>query len=301
MESVTLKVNKEIANKIKDFYLDKQIENKGEYISFSAKSDDVVINIYDSKKEKTTITFIGKGALEEAKIFDTDAKINEVKKDNKKFIDYQEQIGSDEVGVGDFLLPIIVVASFIKESQMKRIKELGIADSKKLTDSKIRELGPTIIKEFEFSKLTLTNEKYNEVIVSGENLNSIKAKMHNKALLNLSNKYPDVFALYVDQFVSPSNYYNYLKGEKEILKGISFMCKGESLFPCVALASVIARYSFLLEKDKLEKKYNMTFPCGASKKVDEFAKEFIDKFGEVEFSKICKQNFINYKKAQELI
>lgn len=295
MESVTLKVNQETIEKIKNFYLDEQIENKGEYISFCAKHEDIVITIYTSKKEKSTVTFIGKGALKEAQIFDENAKENETKVNDKHFIDFQDQIGSDEVGVGDFLLPIIVVASFIKESQMKRVKELGITDSKKLTDEKIRELGPTLVKEFEFSKLTLPNEKYNEVIAKGENLNSVKAKMHNKALLNLSKKYPDVFALYVDQFVAPTTYYKYLKDEKEVLKGISFMCKGESLFPCVALASVIARYCFLLEKDKLEEKYQMSFPCGASKKVDDFTKEFIKKYGKEELLKICKQNFVNLK------
>ena len=78
------------------------------------------------------------------------------------------------------------------------------------------------------------------------------------------------------------------------MKGISFKTKGESLFPSVALASVIARYSFLLEKEKLEKKYGLEFPCGAGKKVDEFKKILLGKVGQEEYDKLVKKNFKNY-------
>lgn len=296
MELVSIKVDQEKLDEIKLFYHDYLLDNDGEYIYFLAKKGDIIITGYSSNKTNKTVTFKGDEALKEARLFDQSAEIKENKvKEEKHFVDYQDQIGSDEVGVGDFLLPIIVVAAYVKESQMKILKEYKIADSKTLTDQRIREIGPKIVKEFIFSKLTLSNEKYNKVILSGENLNSVKAKMHNKALYNLHKEYPDVFAIYVDQFVNEKTYYKYLKDEKDIVKEISFKTKGESLFPCVALASVIARYSFLLEKDKLENKYHMVFPCGASSKVDKFAKEFKEKYGQEELDHICKQNFKNYK------
>ncbi len=93
----------------------------------------------------------------------------------------------------------------------------------------------------------------------------------------------------------------YLKDEKEVLEGITFKTKGESSYPCVALASVIARYSFLLEKQKLEEKYQMSFPFGASIKADSFIKDFYDKYGLEELEKIIKKNFVNYAKFKESI
>ena len=136
-----------------------------------------------------------------------------------------------------------------------------------------------------------------EMISKGENLNSLKAKMHNRALNNLHKEYIDVIAIYVDQFVSEERYYSYLdKKDEPILKGISFKTKGESRFPSVAVASVIARYYFLLEKDKLEAKYGLEFPFGAGKKADEFKKILLDKVGQEEFDKLVKQNFKNYSK-----
>ena len=50
-------------------------------------------------------------------------------------------------------------------------------------------------------------------------------------------------------------------------------------------------------KEKLEKKYKMTFPFGAGSKVDEFSVKFIEKYGKEEFDKLVKRNFANYKKV----
>ena len=41
----------------------------------------------------------------------------------------------------------------------------------------------------------------------------------------------------------------------------------------------------------------MPFPFGAGKKVNAFAIEFIEKYGEEEFYKIAKKNFANYREV----
>ena len=62
----------------------------------------------------------------------------------------------------------------------------------------------------------------------------------------------------------------------------------------------MARYAFLLEKERLEKKYKMQIPFGASSKADEFSKAFIKKYGLKEFDKICKKNFANYEEVTKI-
>lgn len=303
MPSVTLKFDLAKYEEIKKYYSNYFTDEKGDYLDFSARYEDAVIKGYVSKKNTRKIVFSGLNGDIEAKKWDDNVLLfgeEAPKKEEKEvlhFVDFGEQIGSDEVGVGDFYLPMIVVAAYINKHQYQRLKELGVTDSKKLSDKKIRELGPIVIKEFEFSKLTLSNEKYNEMIAKGENINSLKAKMHNRALNNLHEKYIDVIAIYVDQFVSETKYYSYLsKDDEPILKGISFKTKGESRFPSVALASVIARYSFLLEKDKLEARIGLQIPFGAGKTADEFKKALLDKVGQSEFDKLVKKNFKNYSK-----
>lgn len=304
MSSITLKFGLEKYEEIKEFYKDHFTDEKGDYLDFSARYEDCIIKGYTSKKDSRKVVFSGLNADIEAKrwneqvlLFGEEKPVEEKKEEKLRFVDFGEQIGSDEVGVGDFYLPMIVVASYISKTQYQRLKELGVTDSKKLSDKKIRELGPILIKEFEYSKLTLSNQKYNEMTLKGENINSLKAKMHNRALNNLHEKYIDVIAIYVDQFVNEQKYYSYLsKNDEPILKGISFKTKGESRFPSVALASVIARYSLLLEKDKLDQKYDLDFPFGAGKAADEFKKVLLSKVGPEEFDNLVKKNFKNYSK-----
>ena len=295
-EIVSFPLSMEKADDIINFYLAYQKLNNGEYIIFQADYSGVIITIYRDKKNKHKAVFSGPGALLEAKKWHKEAEIKEHKETPKGWLCTDNQIGSDEVGVGDFLLPVVVVAAFVRGKDLKQLESFGVKDSKKLTDEKIREIAPQLLKKFFVSKLTLPNAHYNELIEQGENLNSIKAKMHNRALLNMFKKFPDTKNIFVDQFVAESKYFGYLNdpNEQKVLN-IVFKTKGESYYPCVALASVIARYAFLLEKDALEAQYKMSFPFGASSKVNEFSKKFIKKYGKEEFDRIAKKHFANYK------
>ena len=300
-ESVSFSVISEKAHEIMAFYIDYQKPNDGLYIIFQAVYSNIVITIYQNKKGKLKVVFSGPGAFMEAKKWEPTLEKKE-KYDplQKGWLCVENQIGSDEVGVGDFLLPVTVVAAFVRGKDLKTLAEYGVKDSKKVDDAKIREIAPLLLKKFFVSRLTLDNEHYNELIAKGENLNSIKAKMHNRALLNMFKKFPDTKNIFVDQFVAESKYFAYLNDPKEQkVLNVVFKTKGESYYPCVALASIIARYAFLLEKDALDKKYGMTFPFGAGANVNKFALKFIKKYGLEEFNKIAKVHFANYKEIKE--
>ncbi|NLB48272.1 MAG: ribonuclease HIII [Erysipelotrichia bacterium] len=301
-EIISFAISATEARDITTFYQSYQRLNRGDYIVFQAAYQRVIITIYENKKHEHKVTFIGYGALSEARKWNKEAQLVKAKAPPEKggWRCFADQIGSDEVGVGDFLLPMIVVAAFVRGKDIPILEKYGVKDSKRLTDAKIREITPPLLKIFKVSKLTISNERYNEVIASGENLNSIKAKMHNRALLNLFKQFPDTKNIFVDQFVGESKYFSYLNdpNEQKVIN-ITFKTKGESYYPCVALASVVARYAFLLEKDKLDKRYKLSFPYGAGKQADTFAKRFINKYGSEQFKKIAKQNFANYQRTLE--
>ena len=301
MSAFTVKVDIEKYEEIKAFYLDYKVEDGSEYLEFRSRFNDVLISFYTSNKTKRTIIFDGKLAEEELNRWGLEPVVKEKKEVIKtEWMDLDTQVGSDEVGVGDFLLPMIVVAAYVRKSQIRTLRKLGIDDSKKMNDAKILEVGPEVIKRFAFSKLTLHNDKYNEMYLKNENINSLKAKMHNRALSNMVGIHKDAKHVFVDQFAAENLYYSYLDERDEpIVKDIIFKTKGESYYPSVALASVIARYFFLLEQQKMSKEYGIDIPYGAGVKADKVAKELLDKLGIEEFTKLVKKNFKNYNKLLE--
>lgn len=294
--SISISVDEATAERMESFYQNKMEVDPSSPISMRAKEEKTSITLYKrNKKGERKALFQGEDALNEARIWDENATSLLSKTAKNIIINRYPQIGSDEVGTGDFFGPIIVTAAFIEKEDLPLLEELGITDSKKMSDQRILELGPELIKRFDYSELSLSNDVYNEKVSKKFNMNAIKAKMHNAALLNLKKRHPEAY-VYIDQFAEESLYYSYLKGEKEILQGINFMTKGESHFPAVALASVIARYAFLRKMAKLSETYGVSFPLGAGLEVDEFASSFLSKFGEKELSKVAKLNFANYKK-----
>ena len=300
-----IKGSQSLVDEIRSFYKNDEKENKGEYIVFFAKTKELAVTVYSSKKnDEFKVVFVGEHALSEAKRFDENADLSEKSKLNNEkvtqkapskacWLSLKDQIGSDEVGTGDLFGPICVCAAYVKKEDIPLLKELGVDDSKRLTDKRIREIGEILIKKIDYSQVSLDNVKYNQINEKGLNMNEMKAKMHNQVLKNLKKKYPKVQMTIIDQFCSEDTYYRYLFGEPEIVDKITFKTKAESYFPRVAVASIIARFSFLQKMDKISEKYGVEIPFGASAKVTEFAKDFAKKHGKEELKKIAKANFKN--------
>lgn len=296
--SVTLKIDENTAKKMSEFYESDKKENSGTYVFFHAVTiDDVTVTIYSSSKGFKAV-FIGEKALEESHIWDVTAEVN-ISKDSVKteWKDTHSQIGSDEVGTGDFFGPVIVVACYCSSETITLLNEFKINDSKKLSDKKILQIVPQILDKVTYSKLTCSPSKFNEMIEKGHNLNEIKAILHNEALHNVRGKIHNSNTIcYVDQFCEPAVYYSYLQGKYDaIFNNIVFETKAESHYPSVAIASMIARYAFLKYFEELKIKYGVEFPKGANKKVDEFALFLKNKIGIDELSTLVKKKFKNYQ------
>lgn len=297
MEYVSYKIDKQIRDKIMIHYASYSVDNFGEYIIFSAKKDDITITIYESKKGYKVL-FAGDNVLDEARLFNSEASLKEQKDSIKKeYLDLNTQIGSDEVGFGDFFGPLVVVSAYYNPSLQDILDK--IKDSKKLDDKFILEFVPTILDRVQYSKLTVRNQKYNEMIDKGYNMNEMKALLHNRALFNLKEKVKTCTSFYIDQFCDEDKYFSYIQFEENKVTNLNFHTKGESYYPSVALASMISRYYFLKEFEALNNYYNTTFPKGASKSVDQFALEFINKHGIKELDFVAKKNFVNYKNIIE--
>lgn len=283
--------------------------NTPPYAKWQAKDGDTVITLYESGK----VVFQGKDADLASDFWITTEKLNSGKvdvknsanKEKKEKLDYinpkiyyASTIGSDEVGTGDYFGPIVVTATFVGKENIPFLEELGVKDSKKMTDDKILEVVPKIIKTIPYESIILSNKEYNEKYNSDINMNKIKAILHNKALMTIKNKEQNYDYIVVDQFAEPYVYFNYLKTSSNIVRNITFMTKAEDKCLSVACASIISRYIFLKEFDKLSKNLGMNLLKGASDKVDEQGLTIVKKYGIDKLSEIAKLNFKNTEKIK---
>ena len=281
-----------------------------QYAKWQAKDGDTVITLYESGK----VVFQGKDADLASDFWITTEKINSGKVDVKNsstdsktkkdvFVDpkiyHSSSIGSDEVGTGDYFGPIVVTACYVPKEKINELEELGVKDSKKLTDSEILKKVPDIIKIVNYESIIVTNKEYNNFYSTDLNMNKIKAILHNKVLYKLSSKIKDYDYIIVDQFAEPYVYYNYLKGSSNVVRNITFFTKGEDKHLAVACASLISRYIFIQEFDKLVKEVGINIPKGASEAVDKAGIEIVKKYGFDKLKDIAKLNFKNTQKIKE--
>lgn len=311
--TIVFKVSDNIKEKMIKHYTPMKCEKTPPYAIFQVKDFDCVTTLYESGK----VMFQGIGADIEASFWteqerilnnrniDLESKDKNKKatesKENTNFID-DSTIGSDEVGTGDYFGPIVVTASYVSKEDIDYLKNLGVRDSKKLTDEKIAEIAPQIIRKIPHTTIILTNKEYNDYHSSDLNMNKIKAVLHNKCLLSLIKK--DNFPykkIVVDQFEPPASYYNHLNNVKEKVTNITFITKAEDKCLSVASSSIISRYIFLLEMKKLSEKYNMTIPLGAGTSVDEVGVKLVNQYNKDILKELAKLNFKNTEKINELI
>lgn len=306
--TITLKACKQTKDMMIEFYEDLKREKTPQYAIFQAVDGDTVVTLYESGKA----VFQGKDAdlassywIETERIHSGSAIVtNSENKDKKKDKDnkkdnlfekdyfYCNSVGSDEVGTGDYFGPIVVTASYVKKEDISFLKELGVADSKKLTDDKIKEIAPKIAKKIPYKSIILSNKDYN-TYHKNYNMNKVKAIMHNKVLLQMMQEKPNVDYIIVDEFAKEFVYYSYLKESKYIQRGITFTTKAEDKNLAVAVSSIISRYLFLKEYEKLENDLGLKLSKGAGSKVDEIGREIVEKFGSEKLESIAKLSFKN--------
>lgn len=277
----TLKLDEAQLLHLKNKLKKELITDDNPYLAFAAKVLDCRISAYKSG----TVVFQGK---------DAEAIYSSLKSDYKPSV-FTASCGSDEVGTGDYFGPIVVCACYIGEEGYRDVERFSIIDSKILSDERIQVLGKQLSSLLPYSLLVVNNEKYNE-IQAYNNMNAIKAKLHNQAYLHLQKKLgklPDLCV--IDQFTPPANYFQYLKDEKTVFKDLVFATKAESQYIAVAAASIIARWAFLQHWDKMCREFRFNFPKGAGPAVDKALTLFRSTQAE-NLPKVAKLNFKNTSK-----
>ena len=312
-QTIVFKISDNLKDKVIEFYKDRALEKHPPYSVFQVKDYDCVITLYESGK----LMFQGIGAdieasywMEEERILNkrdlqSELKAEQDKKDKKaeelnddRFKNIST-IGSDEVGTGDYFGPIIVTASFVDIKKKSFLYELGVRDSKKITDEKIMAIAPTLIKEFPHVTYILTPSDYNRLGIT--NMNKVKAILHNKVLYALKEKNYNYDKIVVDQFCYPVKYYEHINATPNKVTNITFTTHAEDKCLSVAVSSIISRYIFIKEMEKLTKEMNINIPKGAGANVDEVGVKIVKQYGINKLNELAKLNFKNTEKIKEFL
>ncbi len=296
-----IRVDNDTKKLMNEFYKDMKRDKTPPYAVFQADTGDTIVTLYESGKAM----FQGVSADIEAGMWESirkdkdnidyfmDTKDTKVKKDIEVEIPSDiASVGSDEVGTGDYYGPIVVTASFVSKDNIPFLNELGVRDSKKLSDEQILKIVPKIIKKIPYKTIMLSNKEYNDNYGKDMNMNKIKAVLHNKVLTEMV-KDNDYDYIVVDQFEPEKSYYNHLSDVPNPLKGITFITKAEDKCLSVAVSSLISRYIFIKEMDKLGDKYGIFLPKGANYYVEDVGIKLVNKYGEKILHDIAKLNFSN--------
>ena len=294
MTTVVLKADSALMAQLKTDFAAWQVPAKQAYVAFLAKPSGATVTAYTSGK----VVFQGHAAEQLAAPYGYSPEQTATGIDTRK-----PYIGTDEVGNGSYFGGLAVVASYVTPELVDWLKSLGVDDSKRLTDAHIRQIAPQLMAKVPNQPLLLAPARYNDVVGDDKPYNavSVKVALHNQAIYLLLQKDVTPQAIVIDAFTSPKNYQRYLKAEKnQVDQPVHLEQKAEGKYLAVAVSSIIARYLFLENLDKLSQEVGLTLPSGAGAVSDQVASQLLQSQGMETLYQTAKLHFANTKKAQDL-
>ncbi|MDW8327807.1 MAG: ribonuclease HIII, partial [Anaerolineales bacterium] len=199
------------------------------------------------------------------------------------------RIGLDESGKGDYFGPLVIGAVYVDESTEVKLIQIGVRDSKRLSDNRILELAEEIKLMCPHSVVPIGPKRYNELYDEIKNLNELLAWGHARALENVLEKTACNLAV-ADQFGNESFLLNALlrKGRKIKLEQRP---KGEQ-DTAVAAASILARAEFAQRMEQLSKRIGKPLPKGSSDPaIITIGRDIVRNGGQSALAEIAKLHF----------
>jgi ribonuclease HIII len=275
------------------------------YASFAAAKGNVGLVLYQSGK----LVIQGKGTQEFVEFVLEPQILGEARIGYESVLNPElllPRLGVDESGKGDFFGPLCIAGVYVNESVVQAWKDLGVRDSKNISsDKRIAELAEQIRKTpgCVVTVVPIGNEAYNRLYRKMRSVNSLLAWGHARVIENLMGQRHRMTPLPVraisDQFATSKDVV--AKALMALGRDLELVQrhKAESDL-AVAAASILARHEFVTRLNSLGKQFEMVFPKGASRAVDEAAKEFVAHHGADNLEKVAKVHFRTALRAQGL-
>ena len=260
---------------------------------FSVKASDVVLTCYRSGKlvlqgrdlDGFSARFLGKISHSGARKAEPDMPLD------------HPMIASDEAGKGDYFGPLVVAAVYAEPSDADALQEMGVADSKTLSDTRVLTLAGRIEEHLEHQVVILDPEAYNSRYAAIGNLNNLLAQLHAEALEPLIRSHGAHSRVLVDKFAREEVLERALADRVSELPEIQQVPRAEAHL-AVAAASILARASFLEGLKRSSDSCGTDLHKGAGDPVDRVARRVLEIGGMELLETVAKIHFKNTSKVQ---
>ena len=215
--------------------------------------------------------------------------------DDKEINEPTNYIGTDESGKGDFFGPLIVAGVLVDKVAISKLKELGVRDSKTITDYNIKKLAVRIksLLKNKYDIIPLKPEKYNELHSKMGNVNLIMGWAHAKVIENILSIHKVEEAI-SDKFGNEKIILNALQEKGRQIK--LHQVTNAERYTAVAAASILARDAVVKWFEINSKKLKIKIPKGASREVETCARNVVGKFGRDVLPGLVKMHFKTSKR-----
>jgi ribonuclease HII len=210
--------------------------------------------------------------------------------------------GIDEAGRGPLIGPLVICVAAIVENKEQELKELGVKDSKLLTERQREDILKELIKIIHYELIMIQPSEIDDALTSpNTNLNWLEAD-HGAALLNKLNvKLDDNISRCIIDCPSTNikAYTDYVrkKVDNDEIK-LVVEHKADFNYLIVGAASIIAKVTREKELEKIKKKLKIDFGSGYPS--DPRTKEFLEKHhADKEYSHLFRKTWEPYKKISK--
>jgi ribonuclease HIII len=208
-------------------------------------------------------------------------------------------IGVDESGKGDFFGPLVVAGFLAGEADLAYLKELGVRDSKKITDGRILSLDEQLRDRFIHRVVVVMPADYNLRYGRIRNLNILLAECHAEAISGTiaegESRGITADLAISDKFGKTDRLETALTRVNCRLRVIQ-MVRGEAVAQ-VAAASILARAEFIRRMKQLSTEMEIELPFGAAAHVDEVGRKLVSRLGTEALTRVAKCHFKNHQRA----
>lgn len=197
-------------------------------------------------------------------------------------------LGIDDAGRGPVIGPMILAGCILKEEDEKKLKILGVKDSKQLTRKRRKFLAEKIKKVAQdYETVTIYPEEIDGELNENEKLSKIKERVKlneieaiacGKIIDKLSKKYKKLNVFLDCPSISIKKWDQYLRTKINNASNLIISCehKADKNHVSVSAASIIAKEKREEEMDKLKKKYGEEIGSGYTS--DPTTQKFLKKY-----------------------